>query len=309
LPSPCSVGGCTVGSRSPSSAQWAPTPNALLAAFLAETYRIEISFLRRAVVGIPLVILLLPVSWLLLVRLLLPLGRGEIPGVGALIERETKLLGPITQPEVFVVAAFVLTDILWITRPWLVGWVPGLSDAGIALAAALFLFLVPAGWGKSDRVLDWSSASRLPWDVLLMFGGGLSLSAAMSASGLAEWIGGGMAALDGLPTLGVAVAVGVVLVVLSEVASNTAAAVTFMPVVASVAVAMGSSPVPLATIIMMAASGGFVLPAASPPNAIAYGTGRLTMKQLIGCGLVMDLLFALLLPLAAQPLIHIFLPG
>ncbi|MEW5930166.1 MAG: DASS family sodium-coupled anion symporter, partial [Gemmatimonadota bacterium] len=284
-------------------------PNALLAGFLASAYGVEIGFLRWMLVGVPLVAVLLPLAWLLLTRLVLPLGRREIPGGRELIAREIAGLGPVSRAEWTVAAVFVLTDLLWIGRPWIAGWAPGLSDAGIALGAAVLLFVLPAARGGGGRVLDWDTAGRLPWDVLLLFGGGLSLADGIAESGLAAWIGDALSGLGGLPLLGIAVAVALVLVALSEVASNTAAAVTFLPVIASLAVGMGQGPVLLATVAVLAASGGFVLPVASPPNAIVYGTGRVTLAQMVRGGLVMDAVFALALPVLAVALVRLFLPG
>ena len=284
-------------------------PNALLAGFLASAYGVEVGFLRWMLLGVPLVAVLLPLAWLLLTRLVLPLGRREIPGGRELIAREIAGLGPVSRAEWTVAAVFLLTDLLWIARPWLARWAPGLSDAGIALGAAVLLFVLPAARGGGERVLDWATAGRLPWDVLLLFGGGLSLADGIAESGLAAWIGDALSGLGGLPLPATAVAVAVVLVALSEVASNTAAAVTFLPVIASLAVGMGQGPVLLATVAVLAASGGFVLPVASPPNAIVYGTGRVTLAQMVRGGLVMDAVFALALPVLALLLVRLFLPG
>lgn len=284
-------------------------PNALLAGFLSSAYGIEIGFLRWMLVGVPLVLVLLPLCWLLLTRVVLPLGSREIPGGRELIAREITLLGPVSRAEWSVAAVFVAADLLWVGRPWIVEWAPGLSDAGIALAAAVLLFVLPAAHGGSERVLDWEWAGRLPWDVLLLFGGGLSLADGIAESGLAGWIGDALAGLGGLPLAAIAVAVAVVLVALSEVASNTAAAVTFLPVIASLAVGMGQGPVLLATVATLAASGGFILPVASPPNAIVYGTGRVTLPQMVRGGVVMDAVFALVVPVLAYLLVGLFFPG
>ena len=280
-------------------------PNALLAAFLSEAYDVEVDFVGWMLVGVPLVVVLLPLSWLLLVRVVLPLGRAEIAGARELLADEAAGLGRISRPEATVAVVFVLTDVLWVARPWLAQWVPGLSDAGIALAGVVLLFLLPAGRGTRERVLDWKTAGRIPWEVLLMFGGGLSLAEGMQGSGLADWIGAGLEGLAGLPPLAIVVVVAALIVVLSEVASNTATAVTFLPVVASLAVGLGQGPLALGMVAVLAASGGFVLPAASPPNAIAYGTGRVTLPQMVRGGLVMDAVFALLVPVLALLLVRL----
>lgn len=278
-------------------------PNTLLAGFLDKTYGIRVSFLGWMMVGVPLVVLLLPLAWLVVTRGVLRLGGARITGSAEFLRAERAALGPATRPEWIVAGVFVLADVLWIARPALQGVLPGLSDAGIAIGAAVLLFALPAGAGRG-RVLTWETAGRLPWDVLLLFGGGLSLADALGRTGLAAWIGGGLAGAGEWPPVAVAIAVAVVLVVLSEVASNTAAAVTFLPVIASLAVSQGESPLGLAVIATLAASGGFILPVASPPNAIAYGTGRVSMRQMVRGGIVMDLLFAVLLPIIALALLR-----
>lgn len=277
-------------------------PNTLLAGFLDKTYGIRVSFVEWMMVGVPLVLLLTPLAWLVVTRLVLPLGGAPIAGSAEFLRRERAALGPATRPEWIVAITFVLADVLWIGRPALQGVLPGLSDAGIALGAAVLLFALPAGQGRG-RVLTWEAAGKLPWDVLLLFGGGLSLADALGRTGLAAWIGGSLAGAGQWPDVGVAIAVALVLVVLSEVASNTAAAVTFLPVIASLAVSQGESPLALAVIATLAASGGFILPVASPPNAIAYGTGRVSMRQMVRGGIVMDLVFALVVPVVALVLL------
>ena len=279
-------------------------PNALLAGFLEKTYGIRVDFVEWMKVGVPLVVLLLPLSWLIVTRLVVPLGRAPIAGSRAFLRAERQALGPATRPEWIVAVTFVAADALWVARPMLEGVVPGLSDAGIAVGAAVLLFALPAGRGRG-RVLTWETAGRLPWEVLLLFGGGLSLADAVGRSGLAAWIGSGLGAAGRWPDLALAVAVALVLVALSEVASNTAAAVTFLPVIASLAVSQGESPLALAVVATLAASGGFILPVASPPNAIAFGTGKVSMRQMVRGGIVMDLLFALLLPLLALLLLRL----
>jgi sodium-dependent dicarboxylate transporter 2/3/5 len=279
-------------------------PNALLAGFLEKTYGIRVDFVSWMKVGVPLVVLLLPVAWLVVTRLILPLGRARIAGSRDFLRAERAALGRVTRPEWIVAVTFVAADVLWITRPALQEVLPGLSDAGIAIGAAVVLFALSAGGGRGP-VLTWETAGRLPWDVLLLFGGGLSLADAIGRSGLAAWIGGGLSGVGQWPDVAVAVTVAVVLVILSEVASNTAAAVTFLPVIASLAVSQGESPLTLAVIATLAASGGFILPVASPPNAIVYGTGKVSMRQMVRGGIVMDLVFAVLVPVVALALIRL----
>jgi solute carrier family 13 (sodium-dependent dicarboxylate transporter), member 2/3/5 len=264
-------------------------PNALLAGFMLESYGVEIGFGQWMLLGVPLVVVTLPLSWLLLTRVFYPIRLREIPGGREEIERAYRALGPISPAERRVAALFALTALLWIFRPAIGDAVPGLDDAGIAVAAALLLFLVPAGGGKGP-LMDWKTAERLPWGVLILFGGGLSLAAAVSATDLADWIGAAMSGLGWAP-FAMVLAVTVVIVFLTELTSNTATAATFLPLTASIAVGLGENPLLLAIPAALAASAGFMMPAGTPPNAIVYGSGYVTIGQMARAGVWINLLF------------------
>jgi sodium-dependent dicarboxylate transporter 2/3/5 len=266
-------------------------PNALLAGFMRATYGVEVGFGRWMLVGVPMVALLLPLCWLLLTRVTYRVGAGRLPGGREVIVRELRALGPLTWPEAAVALAFGAAAVLWVFSPAIASSLPKgtLSDAGIGIAAALALFLVPAGKGRG-AVLDWATAVKVPWEVLLLFGGGLSLAAAIGETGLAAWIGGRLGGLGALPTPVLVLAVCVVIVALSEVASNTATAAAFLPVVASLAVGVGENPLLLAVPAVLAASCGFMLPVATPPNAIAYATGHVRGREMLRAGAWLDVL-------------------
>jgi len=280
-------------------------PNALTAAFVLETYGIRIGFARWMAVGVPLALIALPITYAILVRIAFRVRGGEIPGGRALIEREVLSLGGVSRGEKIVAAAFLLAGAGWITRPILERWIPGLSDAGIAMLAALLLFLVPVSWKRREFALDWSSAQRVPWGVIVLFGGGLSLADAIDRTGLAAWMAGAFGGLGAWGMVEIIALVALVVILFSELASNTATAAAFLPVVGALALATGLDPLPLVIGAGLAASGGYMLPVATPPNAIVYGTGRITVPQLVRAGALLDLLFFVLVSVGAALLVPV----
>jgi len=282
----CSIGGVGTLIGTPT--------NAVLAAFMDETYGIELSFARWMAVALPLVVVGLAVAYWALTRWVYPIRLREIPGGHAFIHSELRQLGRMTRPEKTVTLVFLLTALLWITRPLFAGLVPGISDAGIALMGALLLFLLPSGKSGGDFVLNWNWARRLPWGVLLLFGGGLSLASAVTHTGLSTWIGVSMHGLKGWPVLLIVLLVVLVIIVLTELTSNTATAAAFLPVLAPIAAGIGQNPLLLLVPATLAASCAFMLPVATPPNAIVYGSTYVSIKQMARAGIVLNLLFILL---------------
>jgi sodium-dependent dicarboxylate transporter 2/3/5 len=272
-------------------------PNALFAAFMLETYGIRIGFGAWMLAALPLVLLTLPITWWLLVRVLHRLDTAPIAGGAELLSREREAMGSMTRTEWTVGAIATVTSLAWIARPFFESALPGLSDTGIAIIAGLLLFIVPVGARPFRSVLTWQQAERLPWSVLILFGGGLSLAAAIQEHGVADWIGSWLAVAAGWPELAVIAAVVVVIILLSELASNTAVAATFLPVAASLAAVTGLQPQLLALATALAASCAFMLPVATPPNAIVFGTGRLRVSNMVVAGVWLNLLFIVVLPL------------
>ena len=267
-------------------------PNALFAAYMKETHGIEIGFAQWMLVGLPVVLILLPVTWYLLTRLVfsLPetdLGRHMQDGA----HHDAAGLGPISQGEKRVAILMAAVAVLWIVRPLISRAVPFLeiSDPAIAVIGAVLLFVIPAGKGSREFLLRWDDAARIRWDILILFGGGLALAAAIGTSGLADWIGEASAAWQTMPLLLLIALVTIIVVYLGELASNTAMAAVFLPVAGAVAVGMGLSPLTLALPIALAASLGFMLPVATPPNAIVFGSGAVTVQQMLRAGAVLDI--------------------
>lgn len=274
-------------------------PNALLAGFMSETYGVRIGFAEWMLLGVPIVVIGLPFAWLLLTRWLHPLGSDPIAGGAAMLREEAAALGPVSRAEWLVGTITALTAAAWVTRPIIEQWLPAITDTGIAITGALLMFVVPLAWRPPRAALTWVQAERLPWSVLILFGGGLSLAAAIQQTGLAGWIGTELGALAGWPLLAVILGVTAVVIFLTELTSNTATAAAFLPVVASLAAGIGADPLLLAIPTALAASCAFMLPVATPPNAIVYGTGALTIPQMAKAGVWLNIFFMFLIPLVA----------
>ena len=245
--------------------------------------------------GVPLVAVSLPLTWIVLTRFLHPL-RGDLFREGReVIAGELEKLGRISRPEATVGFITAATATLWIIRPLLEPWIPGLNDTTIAMGGAFAMFVVPLDRKWTSFGLEWSDIERLPWSVLLLFGGGLALADSIQKSGLAVWIGDALGAVQGWPIFAVALIVTVVIVFLTELTSNTATAATFLPVVGAIALAMRIDPLLLALPVAIGASCAFMMPVATPPNAIVYGSGKISIPQMARAGLVLNLIFIVLI--------------
>lgn len=293
-------------------------PNALMAAWLRESAGIDLGFGRWMAVGLPMSLVLLAAAWFVLTRIAFPVGREPIAGSATVLAQARSDLGPMKPSEKRVLVVFALVALAWITRPLLsalFGELP-LTDAGIAIIGAILLFAIPSaptdhngaggGWAP---LLTWDDAKALPWSVLLLIGGGLSLADAIGQSGLAQWIGAGLEACTGWPAWVTLAAVAALILLLTEVMSNTATAAIFLPVVATLAAcAPGGAPV-LAATVAMAASCAFMMPIATPSNAIVFASGRVRMAHMAGAGLLLNLIAVVLVTLVALWWAPVILPA
>jgi sodium-dependent dicarboxylate transporter 2/3/5 len=276
-------------------------PNAFLAAFLAENYDIEISFARWMMVGVPVTVIMLPLAWLTLVRWVFPISFETSKETQTMLSGMRLSLGKASSAEWRVGIVFFCVVLGWMTRPWLSEFLPieGLSDAGIVMIGAFLLFLIPSGSTEQKTLMDWGMTRDLPWAILILFGGGLSLAASVSDTGLAQWLGMSLVPL-GVFGIGAVVFAAVVLVIfLTELTSNLATTATLLPVLAALALELGVSPIILTVPVALAASCAFMLPVATPPNAIVFGSGRLTIPQMVKAGVVLNLFGIVLLSLVA----------
>lgn len=285
-------------------------PNVFFRSFMEER-GVKVDFGAWMLFAIPVVAVLMLVCWLLLTKLLFPVSLRQIPGGRELIRDELTRLGPVSRGEWTVLVVFILTALAWISRDsltqwnWLVDYLPvikSIDDSVIAMTAAVVLFVLPIDFGRGVFAMDWKSAAKLPWGVLLLFGGGLSLSKAMEETKLADWIGSHVSQLGVLPTPILILLVVAGVVFFSELASNLATATALLPVLYHVAKGLDLDPKLLCVPAILAASCGFMLPVATPPNAIVFGTGRISMRQMMKAGLWLDLAGILVITLATYAL-------
>ncbi len=267
-------------------------PNIQMMSFVEDTYGREITFAQWMPFGLLLTLSFLPLAWLVLTRFVYPLQIREVPGGAELIRGELRKLGPITGPEKAVLGIFVSAAALWTARTWLAeieigGTVPlaGLTDPGIAIGAGLLLFAIPVSFRRGVFLLSWKKALEAPWGILLLFGGGLSLAAAVVNTGVDRFIGSLLLVLEGMPVLVLVVGAATLLIMLTEVTSNTATTATFLPILGATATAINVDPLLLIVPATLAASCAFMMPVATPPNAIVFGSGEITIPQMVRAGL------------------------
>ncbi len=267
-------------------------PTAMLAAFMVESYGTAIHFSDWMMVGVPLAIGMLPLAWLALTRWVFDVSFKTSDEGRAELKRLRDELGSISKPEIRIAIVATVMVIAWIGRPvWI--QLPGLAaldDSGIAIAGAITLFLIPSGDKRDPVLLRWKYAEQLPWGVILLFGGGLSLASAFISTGLAAWLGEALQIIGTLPQLLIVIAVTSMIIFLTELTSNTATTATFLPVAGAIAIQSGIDPIMLAVPVTLAASCAFMLPVATPPNAIVFGSGLLTIPKMARAGIVINII-------------------
>jgi sodium-dependent dicarboxylate transporter 2/3/5 len=270
------------------------TPTNLIAIeWLQKNTGNDIGYLQWMAFGVPAMLLLIPFAWFVVTRGLPHSGKEQ----GSSAENEVKShlagLGRISRPEARVAMVFGLIAFLWVIRerfqhffgevPGL-KWSMGISDMGIAAFGAVLMFLVPAGDGEKRSLLTWEEAVKLPWGVILLFGGGISLGNAVNRTGLAKWLGELLSGLEGAPAVAIVLVVVILVVYLTEVTSNVATMTTLAPVLGAFAIGIGVAPSSLLAPAAVAASCAFMLPVATAPNAIVYASGHITVKDMIKAG-------------------------
>ncbi len=275
-------------------------PNIIFAGFMQETYGLQISFTDWMKLGVPIATLMLFSSWYAITKIVYPVN--FIASVETKLQLQNMLndLGPLSKDEKKVLIIFSLAASAWMFRTLLDNYVPfsGLTDSGIAIIAALSFFFIPSQNQKTD-LLTWEQANKLPWGLLVLFGGGLSLAASIGSSGLGGWIGQGLTVLENVPSIILILAVATMIIFLTEITSNVATTSTFLPVVGAVAVALGIGPISLTIPVVLAASCAFMLPVATPPNAIVFGSGKLTIPDMIRAGFALNIIGIFLVTLFA----------
>lgn len=280
-------------------------PNTIFAAVVKSTYGIEISFARWMMFGVPIVIVMLFGTWYYLVKLAFPMKLRELPGGKAVIKKEKKALGLMSIEEKIIMAIFSLTALAWISRSFVLSELnPNINDTIIAMTAAIILFLIPSLNKKGDFLLDWNTAKGLPWGILLLFGAGLAIATGFQESGLAEWIGKRLTVLEGINLFLILAIVVALVIFLTEITSNTATATMMFPIMASLASALTVHPYTLMIGAGFAASCAFMLPVATPPNAVVFGSGYLRIPDMAKAGFWLNVVSVVIVTLA----IYFYMP-
>lgn len=262
--------------------------NGIAVALLDDMIGLQITFAEWMLYGIPVVIIGIPLAaWLISKVQRIAAHPFDIDAARDAIADNA----PWSSAEKRLIPIIAITFLLWMTQRWVAPYLPENSwtDGTIAILAAFALFILPDGSGRP--LLVWKEADRAPWGVIMMFGGGLALAAGMQSSGLAEWLGNALLPLEVVPLVLIAMAIVAMVILVTEFASNVATASAIIPVVASLAAALGlgTDAILLAMPAALAASWGFILPAGTGPNAIAWATGRLKIGRLVRAGLLLDL--------------------
>ena len=263
-------------------------PNAILSGFMLENYGVTISFLGWMLLALPPVLILLGLAWLVLTKLAFRIKGNAVEDAGDLLRVETGSLGPMSVGELGVMVVFFATAGLWLARGFLQSWVPWLTDATISMAGGIALFFLPLDRMWSSSILDQETLKKIPFDVLILIGGGLSLAAAIHTNGLAAWIGSFAHQAASLPAPAVVCSILFIIICLAELTSNTATTSAFLPVGAALAAGLNLPPLPLLAGIALASSCGFMLPVSTPPNAIVFSSGHVSMSQMIRSGILLN---------------------
>ncbi|PIC95319.1 anion transporter [Sporosarcina sp. P26b] len=275
-------------------------PNIILAAQVKELFGVEISFAGWMLIAVPIVIVLLFSTWIYLGRFAFKMNIKGLPGGKEVIQEERKALGKMTFEEKAVGAVFAFAAFMWITREFLwINILPSLKDGMIAVIAAALLFTIPTSKKFGKRILGWEDSKEIPWGILLLFGGGLAIAAGFRETGLSEWIGSQLTALEGLHMIVIIAASSFLVLALTEFTSNTATATMILPILAALALTMNIHPYALMVPAAMAANCAFMLPVGTPPNAIIFATEKLRLSEMVRVGFIINVFVLILIVLAA----------
>lgn len=289
-------------------------PNLVLAGVVQELYAYEITFFQWIRFGLPISLLLLFLCWFYLTRFAFRFEQKQFPGGREEIKKQLTTYGKIGYEEKWVLLVFTITALAWISRSFFqqqLGLFPQLDDTIIAMIAGLTLFLLPSQ-NKGERLMNWKDTKELPWGIILLFGGGMALAEGFKSSGLAVWVGSQMTLLDGAAIILLVVVLVAAVNFLTEVTSNIATTSMMLPILAPMALAINVHPFILMVSATVAASCAFMLPVATPPNAVVFGSGYLRIPDMVRTGIWMNLISIVLLSIFVYlllPLVWSIDPG
>ena len=270
-------------------------PNLVFAGFVEETFNVEITFWQWPKFGLPISIIMLAISWLYLTRFAFKFKQKEFPGGKKEINKLLVSIGPMKKEEKKVLAVFILTAFCWVTRSFLLQrFIPAIDDTIIALTAGILLFVIPSS-NPREPIIKWEEAVKMPWGIMLLFGGGMALAKGFEITGLANWLGTQMTSLQGVSLLALLFIIIASVNFITEVTSNLATTAMLLPILAPIAITMNINPYLLMVGTTVAASCAFMLPVATPPNAVVFGSGYLKISDMIKAGIWMNIISILLL--------------
>ncbi|MDL2317329.1 DASS family sodium-coupled anion symporter [Desulfovibrio sp. OttesenSCG-928-A18] len=284
-------------------------PNAVLVAQIKKLYSYEITFVQWMLFGVPLSVLTLFITWFILTKCLFPTKAFRMGDAGRVIDDEIKALGPMSRPEKSILIVGCSMAFLWIISGFVFKHFEAtkmIKDSTIAIGGALALFCWPVDFKKNKFLLSWRTAVRIPWDVVLLFGGGLAIANAFQKTELTVYIANEFTNLQGLHLYLLLTLICVFTITLTEVTSNTATSTLLVPIMGAVSIAMGINPIGPMVAAAIASSYAFMLPVATPPNAVAYGSGCFTIKDMAMAGIWINLACFLLIPIVMYTLIPLF---
>jgi sodium-dependent dicarboxylate transporter 2/3/5 len=277
-------------------------PNAFLAGYMAQNHGVELGFARWMTLGLPLAAGMLLIAWVLLTRVLYRADGLDLERIAAGVNAERDALPAAERGEIITAVLFAAVAFAWMFQPLISRVIP-VNDTAIALAGAVAAFVIPVDLKARKFLMDWEHAIRLPWGILILLGGGFSLAGAIQSTGLAVWLGDLFASGAALPLIVLLLAITGLVVFLTEITSNTATAAVFVPVAATLAVSLGFDALTFAVPVALAASCAFMMPVATPPNAIVFAAGRLEVVHMCWAGIFLNLIATAVIALAALYLV------
>jgi sodium-dependent dicarboxylate transporter 2/3/5 len=270
-------------------------PNMVMVGVMKDQYDIDIGFFNWMMMGVPFAIVMLMIAYFFLVKVFYPNNLGQLKASGNIIDMELKKLGKVSRAEKVVLVIFLTTAFLWMIRSKLEIYFPQITDTGISMLGALALFVFPLDFKNGKFTLDWKDTSKLPWGILILFGGGLALAGGLKTAGLIDLIGNTIAQQEGLSIFIITTLLIFVMLFMTELMSNVALVNIFVPVVAGIAIGLQVPILQIVIPVTLAASCAFMLPMATPPNAIVFASGHIKVFEMAKVGIVLNIISIMLL--------------
>ena len=280
-------------------------PNVAWVGFMSDMIGYEVTFAKYLTIGLPICVIMLAITYLIITRVMYPSKIKTLSESANIIDDQLQALGKISKPEKYVAIIFVMTALTWILRGSINSWLNTdlLNDSIIAMTGGTLMFITPLKLRENKFLMEWEYTSRLPWGILLLFGGGLTLAKAMEKSSIVEFVGESIARTGDLNIVLLTLGLTAFMLFMTEIMSNVALAVIFVPVVIGISLSLEINPMYLTLPVTLAASYAFMMPISTPPNAIVFSSGMIKMKDMIRAGIVLNVIAIILLVILSQTLV------